>query len=159
MRFSLWKYKGKGMEFIRFCHTCSKKEHKLVEVSWFDGTKHRFRKHWVRTGYIRSEEIGGGRQPQNQEGQLEDDILKKDKYLPLNLRSSIGFIEGFDREMFGVVHSPRFSPLHWATKCWFRRSEASFLTLPPKPFSSEANSRKPKHILPSTAALTRLSTG
>ncbi len=35
---------------ITWCHTCSKREHRLIEVTFFEGLKHRLKKHWVRRG-------------------------------------------------------------------------------------------------------------
>lgn len=44
--------KRSGLIFIRFCHTCGMRKHRLVELSWLEGVHHRLKGHWVRTGYV-----------------------------------------------------------------------------------------------------------
>lgn len=52
-RYWIWKHKREGLEFIRFCHTCSKRAHRLVELGFIDGIKHKLKRHKVMSGYIR----------------------------------------------------------------------------------------------------------
>jgi hypothetical protein len=55
LNFLIWKHKREGLVHIRFCHTCSLEQKKLVELSFVEGLNHWLKNHWVREGWIQEE--------------------------------------------------------------------------------------------------------